>query len=191
MVNYFLLGDIELLKSWQLKNHLPDDLAAVFTTSVDGDKSVYEGILLPMAGVNNYPYTIIFNNSSDTPELLKEENRLQLRQGGYSLKVENNALMLFTWPILSQFTDENIRALMNHYRQNNLPQIEIENGWYSIEILGGETSQEQEVKNVKTQKIERFFGFDPTFEFVIQKTDNQQKGDFDINFNFAIESSVY
>ncbi|MFP3154018.1 hypothetical protein LQZ18_06205 [Lachnospiraceae bacterium ZAX-1] len=191
LYNYFILGDIKLLNSWQKKNNLPDDLATVFTTSVDGDNAVSEGIILPMVGINDYPYTVIFRFSSDTPELLKKENRLQIRQSGYSLKVENNVLTLFTWSILEQFTDDNVNTLMDIYSKHDFPQIELENGWYSVEIIGGETLQEEEIKNIKTHKIERFLSFEPTFEFILKKTDNQQKGNVDIHFNFAIESSEY
>ncbi|MED3571406.1 hypothetical protein [Cytobacillus praedii] len=177
LINYFILGDILLLESWKQSNNHSDNLAMEFTTNESGDNVVLDGILLPMAGIENYPYTIIFNLSGDTPELLKTDSRLQFRRDGYSLKVENNILMLFTWRILEQFTNERVNALLNHYRQYKKPMIEIENGWYSIEILGGETFQDSD--------------YEPTFEFVLQKTEKKGQGDFDINLDFRIESSTY
>ena len=177
LVNYFVLGDILLLESWKQSNNLSDNLAVEFTTNESGDKVVREGILLPMVGIENYPYTIIFNLSGDTPELLKTDSHLQFKRDGYSLKVENNILMLFTWRILEQFTNERVNALLNHYRQYKRPMIEIENGWYSIEILGGETLQDSD--------------YEPTFEFVLQKTEKKGQGEFDINLDFRIESSTY
>jgi len=191
LFDYFILGDILLLKSYQNKNGLPDDLAMVFTTSVYGDNVVSEGVILPMKGIVNYPYNIIFNLSNDTPELLKDGNSLQIRCSGYSIKVENNILMLFTWRILSQFTDEHVRKLIDLYRQHDMPFIELENGWYNVEILGGETLQNQEVKNVNTGEIVHFSDFEPTFEFVLVRTDAQEKGAFDVHFNYSIKSSVY
>ena len=88
LVNYFLLGDILLLEDWKQANHLSDDLAMEFTTNESGDRIFAEGIVIPMTGIENYPYTILFNLSGDRPELCKERNRLQLRKSGYSLKVD-------------------------------------------------------------------------------------------------------
>lgn len=177
LINYFILGDIMLLKDWKEKNNLPDNLATEFTTNESGDNAVSEGIVLPMAGIENYPYTIIFNLSDDMPELLKDENRLQFRQPGYSLKVENNMLMLFTWRILEVFTGEKINELLNSYKQYKKPIIELENGWYNIEILGGETLQDSD--------------YEPTFEFVIKRTERNEPTRSNVNFNFKIESSTY
>ena len=111
LVNYFLLGDILLLQDWKQANHLSDDLAMEFTTNESGDRVFAEGIVIPLTGIENYSYTILFNLSGDRPELCKEKNRLQFRKSGYSLKVEHNTLMLFTWPILERFTLEKVQDL--------------------------------------------------------------------------------
>lgn len=55
LVNYFLLGDILLLEDWKQANHLSDDLAMEFTTNESGDRVFDEGIVIPMAGIENYP----------------------------------------------------------------------------------------------------------------------------------------
>jgi hypothetical protein len=177
LINYFILGDILLLEGWKQSNNHSDNLAMEFTTNESGDNVVLDGIILPMAGIENYPYTIIFSLSGDTPELLKPDSHLQLRRDGYSLKVENNLFMLFTWRILEQFTNERVNALLNHYRHYKRPMIEIENGWYSIEILGGETLQDSD--------------YEPTFEFVLRKTERKWQAKFDINSDYKIESSTY
>ena len=177
LINYFILGDILLLESWKQSNHLSDNLAMEFTTNESGDNVVHDGIILPMVGIENYPYTIIFNLSDDTPELLKTDSHLQFKREGYTLKVENNILILFTWRILEQFTNERVNTLLNHYRQYKKPMIEIENSWYSIDILGGETLQDS--------------GFEPTFEFVLRKTESKGHVEFDSNSDFKIESSTY
>ena len=104
LVNYFLLGDVLLLENWKQANNLSDDLAMEFTTNESVDRAFAEGIVIPMTGIENYPYTILFNLSGGGPELCKEKKRLQFRKNGYSLKVAHNTLMLFTWPILKQFT---------------------------------------------------------------------------------------
>lgn len=92
-----------------------------------------------MTGIENDPYTILFNLSDDRPELCKEKKRLQLRKSGYSLKVAHNTLPLFTWTILKQFTPEKVKDLISYYRVHKKPIIELANGWYHIEILRGET----------------------------------------------------
>ena len=76
LINYFILGDILLLESWKQSNNYSDNLAMEFTTNESGDHVVLDGIILPMVGIENYPYTVIFNLSGDTPELLKTDSRL-------------------------------------------------------------------------------------------------------------------
>ena len=84
LVNYFILGDILLLESWKRANNLSDDLATEFTTNESGDRAFSEGIVIPMSGIENYPYTVLFNLSGDKPELCKGESRLQFRRSGYA-----------------------------------------------------------------------------------------------------------
>lgn len=177
LINYFFLGDVQLLESWKKENYLSDNLAREFTTNESADTAVSDGIILPMEGIENYPYTVIFNLDNETPELFGEENRLQFRRPGYSLKVANKKLMLFTWRILEQFTASNVEALIHDYLLRGKPIIELENGWYRVEVLGGETLQEGE--------------YEPTLEFIIQKTDRQDSDTVDINASFRIKSSIY
>ena len=178
LVNYFLLGDILLLEDWKRANNLSDDLAMEFTKNESGDKAFAEGIVIPMTGIENYPYTISFNLSGDGPELCKESNRLQFRKSGYSLKVAHHTLMLFTWPILRRFTPEKVNDLISYYKVHQEPVIALANGWYHIEILGGETLQNGY--------------YEPTFEFVIRPAPNEEATiNTDMDFSFAITSSVY
>ena len=127
--SYFLLGDIIALRNYKNVKNLPDDLATEFTTNESGDNVVKDGILIPLAEVENYPYTIIFNLSNEIPELMQNENELQVRQDGYMLKVESGTIMLFSWWILNNFTDEKIKERINAHIKYSKPQIEIENGW--------------------------------------------------------------
>lgn len=60
LVDYFLLGDIQLLERFKQDHQLPDDLAGAFTHGDSGDQAVREGIVLPLAGVDNLPYRILF-----------------------------------------------------------------------------------------------------------------------------------
>ena len=52
-----------------------------------------------MAGIENYPYTILFNLSGEDRSCAKKETDCSFRKSGYSLKVAHNTLLLFTWPI--------------------------------------------------------------------------------------------
>ena len=177
LVNYFLLGDIQLLDDWKREHNLTDNLAMEFTTNESGDAAVFDGIILPMTGIENYPYTIIFDLGDEMPELLENESHLQFRHGGYSLRIANKKLILFTWRILEQFTTDKVEALIHDYLLREKPIIELENGWYGIEVLGGETMQDGE--------------YEPTLEFVIHKADGREAGNADINTSFRIVSTTY
>ena len=178
LVNYFLLADIRLLKKFKDDNDLADDLATEFTRNESGDKAVLEGVLIPMTGVENYPYTIIFTLPAETPELLKAENNLQHRRAGYTLRVEHGQVQLFTWRILDDFNDESINALLQRYEAPNRPHIALENGTYSVEILAGEVFREDD--------------YQPAFEFVLEKNDDAKPAaDLDINYLFSVDSQSY
>ena len=176
LIDYFLVGDIVLLKHYKEQNDLTDDLASEFVSNDSGEKAVRSGVVVPLAGIENHPYTIIFNLSEETPELLKAESRLQHRRGGYVLRVEHRSVMLFTWRILSNFTDEALQRLLARYQELGRPVVELENGWYELEILGGE--------------VLRNGWFEPAFEFVLRKVN--EPGDtslVDISYRFSIQSN--
>ena len=65
LIDYFILGDIQLLHRFKEEHALPDDLAHAFTHGDSGDQAVLEGIVLPLAGVENLPYRIIFSLGDD------------------------------------------------------------------------------------------------------------------------------
>jgi len=184
LMDYFILGDPDCLLSYQHKHHLPVDLLTEFTTEETGDQVVADGIIVPLAGVQNYPYTIYFNLSNDTPELLKEGNHLQIRQGGYCLKVENNQLYLFTMPYLKQYNADKVKAL----KKNKTATISLQNGWYLVEVLAGETIQEIELTNKNGQKI-KHQSLEPTFEFIITPSAHQPISTADIGYMFKIETT--
>ena len=178
LIDYFLLGDIRLLQAWKEEQALDDDLASEFVSNESSDRAVQEGIVIPLAGIENYPYTIIFTLSGETPELLKPESRLQHQRGGYVLRVENRQLRLFTWRVLQNFTDAQISALEERYRQPGRPQIDIDNGMYEVEILAGE--------------VLRGDDYEPAIEFVLKKTEREHAtADMDMNYRFTVDSQTY
>ena len=105
--DWFILGDPEYLLQYKEINNLPDNLISAFTTSDAGDVIVEKGVIIPMIGVENYPYTIYFNFSDDTPELLKQGSQLQHRRDGYCLKVNNEQIYLYTAGYLFDCTANN------------------------------------------------------------------------------------
>ena len=69
LIDYFLVGDIQLLERFKQENGLADDLAHAFTHDDSGDQAVREGVVLPMAGIDNLPYRIIFTLDGHPPAL--------------------------------------------------------------------------------------------------------------------------
>jgi len=125
LVDYFLLGDIQLLERFKQEHELPDDLAYAFT--LDGH----------------------------TPALREAGSRLKHRRNGYVLRVEHGALMLYTWRILQHFTPKTLGDLIARYQVPGRPIIELDNGWYDVEVLAG--------------ALVRDGLYEPAFEFVLKK----------------------
>jgi len=174
-IDYFLLGDVKLLRDYKKKKGLSNDLATEFTTNVSGDEIVIEGVLIPMSKITNQSYTVLFNLSNDTSEFDDKENNLIYKKEGYILKVENNRVILFTWWILNDFSDEKVEELFENPEKWNKPFVEVENGWYDVEILGGFTKQE----------TEEDYDYEPTLEFKL--TLKKEKSDFKGKVNEAFE----
>jgi len=170
LMDYFILGDAEYLLQYRLKNSLPEDLLTEFTTLDTGDVAIEQGVFVPMCGVNPDPHTIYFNLSDETPELLKPQNQLQHRKDGYCLRVENGKICLYTMPYLREYTEKTVENL----KKNRTAAIKIPNGWYSVAILAGLTSQTSEWENKKYETLE------PTFEFLIKRSSDKPRysGDF-------------
>jgi len=173
LIDYFILGDIQLLQRYKEEQSLPDDLARAFTSGDSGDQAVHDGIVLPLAGVENLPYRIIFSLGDDTPALLAPGSRLKHRRPGYALRVENHSLMLFTWRILQHFTPKTMGDLLARYQQPARPIIELDNGWYRVEILAG--------------AVLRDGLYEPAFEFVLKKAHGRgDSSGVDIGYRFAL-----
>jgi hypothetical protein len=172
-INYFLLADIQVLEKYKIENNLPDDLSNEFTNNDLYDKALEDGVVIAMAGIENYPYTIIFSLSNNSPELLKEGNQLQIRESGYILKVENKQIMLFTWRILHNFSKTKVEELLENYKKGHKAKIEIPNGWYEVEILGGLTLQNGDSE--------------PTFEFLLTPSEAKPTFSANIQCDFKIE----
>ncbi|MBJ9973907.1 hypothetical protein IAE35_02330 [Pseudomonas sp. S75] len=173
LIDYFLLGDIQRLARFQDDNALPDDLAHAFTTGDSGDRAVLEGVVVPLAGIDNLPYHIIFSLDEAIPALLQPDSRLVHRRAGYVVHVEHGALMLFTWRILQHFTPRALGDLLARYQAPGRPQIELDNGWYQVEILAGAVMREGI--------------YEPAFEFVLSRTHcRRPAADIDVGYRFGL-----
>ena len=174
--DYFFLGDPANLSKFKSDHQLPDDLISNFTTSHHGDLVVEKGILIPLSGIANYPYHIFFQINADDSVFDDQQHDLQFKKSGYLLEVMNQEIYLMTVPYLKNWTEEGgIKTL----RSNGLcPKVNLENGLYAVEILGGETHQES--------------GWEPTIAFTLKKEENKSKfAVADVNFKFHIQSKEY
>ena len=173
--NYFFLGDPENLSLFKQEHDLTDDLMSHFTTDNSGDLVLEKGVLIPLCGINNYPYTIYFQINTTKSVFDDQSNDLQFRQAGYILEVINNRIYLITVPYLKEWTKD---GRVNSLKTNGLrPEVNLENGFYHVEISGGETQQES--------------GWEPTLEFTLKKTDQPLFDVKDPYFNFSITSKEY
>ena len=143
LIDYFLVGDPRALLRFKHEHRLSDNLGQEFLSNDSGDQVVNEGILLPIPGISNFPYTVLFTIAPSTPVLLESPCRLQHRRDGYFLHVENQSLVLFTWRILEKFTEQAVEQLLNRYASEpDRPMITLANGWYRVEVLAGWASLE-------------------------------------------------
>ena len=173
LVDYFLLGDIQLLERFKQEHGLPDDLAYEFTHHDSGDMAVRDGVVLPVAGVDNLPYHVVFTLDGQMPKLREPGSRLKHQRGGYSLNVEHGAVMLYTWRILQYFTPKTLGDLLARYREPGRPVIELDNGWYDVEVLAGACLCDGL--------------YEPTFEFVFNKrTGRVANTTVDTGYNFSL-----
>ena len=186
LINYFILGDVVLLATYKIARGLPDDLATELTTTELGEELVNAGILIPMIGIENYPYTVIFHDHPDSVQLSKPGNNLQFHKPGYVCRVEHGEVYLYTWHILNNFTNAAVSRMVEQHREQQRPVVELENGWYSLEIFGGLTEQEMMIMNVEGNAVTSL-GPEPTLEFVLQRMDEALPFGADLHFPFRIE----
>lgn len=128
--DYFLLADLQTVQDFKNRHAIGDDMLTPMVTTELGDRIVEEGALLPLPGIANHPYTVIFNRSG-TPVLEAARNRIVHRQAGYLLDVTSERIFLFTIPYLQQW-DGSLAHLKDHR-----PSFALPNGMYGVEALAG------------------------------------------------------
>ncbi|CAA9197083.1 hypothetical protein FLA105534_01463 [Flavobacterium bizetiae] len=183
LMDYFILGDPHYLLQYKKQHNLPDDLLTEFTTEETGDRAVEQGVIVPMIGIENHPYTIYFNLSENVSELMKPENLLQHKRDGYCLKVNNGRIYLYTIPYLRDFTEAKVEALKK-FKQAT---IELSNGWYTVTVLAGLTNQVTEIETA-TGEIEKIESMEPTFEFILKPSAEKPEYTADFNYQFRVDA---
>lgn len=182
LMDYFILGDPDYLLQYKKQHNLPDDLLTEFTTEETGDIAVEQGVIVPMIGIENHPYTIYFNLSENVSELMKPENVLQHKRDGYCLKVNNGRIYLYTIPYLRDFTEAKVEALKK-FKQAT---IALPDGWYTVAVLAGLTNQMTEIETA-TGEIEKIESMEPTFEFILKPSAEKPEYTADFNYQFRVE----
>lgn len=184
LVDYFILGDPDYLLQYKIEQGLPDDLLTEFTTQESGDRAVEQGVLLPMIGIENYPYTVYFTLDEEA-ELLKEGNQVQHNRDGYCLRVKNDRIYLYTMPYLRDFTEVKIDALKKYKPAT----IAIPNGWYTVVVLAGLTHQNIEIRK-KDGEMTTIDSMEPTFEFLLRPVEEQPPYSGDFLYRFKVEENM-
>lgn len=170
LMDYFILADIDLLSRYVDEFSLSDDLIAEFTTTDHGDVVVDKGVILPVRGVENFPYTVYFNATSESI-FSSLDSDVQHRKNGYVLEVTGSRVHLLTMPLLKGWSER------VDFVRSNRPYFDIDNGYYAVEVIGGETLQDT--------------GWEPTIEFLFDKKPTKPECRADVSYPFAITSREY
>lgn len=173
LMDYFILADVQRLSQFSSENALSDDLMTEFTTNDSGEKAVESGVIIPMRGIENYPYTVYFNESSDSV-FSAQNSDLQHRKGGYLIEVTSSRLHLLTMPLLRAWS-KSVGFIESG--TPGKPFFDLENGWYAVEILCGETQQES--------------GWEPTIEFLFEPRETKPVYGANVDYSFHISAREY
>ncbi|WP_299435670.1 hypothetical protein [uncultured Aquimarina sp.] len=173
--DYFFLTDPANLLQFKQENNLSDDLMNEFTTNESAELATQNGVIIPMSSISNQPYTIFFNTNNQTSEFEKDTSNLLFKKSGYVLNVINKEVCLITVPYLKNWTLENgINRLKEAIKIGVRQSVTLQNGCYTVTILGGFTIQDT---------IE-----EATFEFQINPiAKGTQSKVTDLGFPFIIE----
>ena len=169
--DYLFVGDPFTLLRFQREHGLQEDLLAEFTTTDLGDRAVEEGVVIPLSGIVNQPYTAYFTAHDHEAALLRAESDLQHHQRGYRLHLHGEKLVLYTIPYLRSFSAETAERLA----ESPIRQVvELSSGWYGVEILAGQTVVQGELE--------------PSLEFVLRPRDEAPEFSGPINYAYRVEA---
>lgn len=170
LMDYFILADVYNLSEFQRVNHLSNNLLQEFTSNASGDKAVCSGVITPIKGVENFPYTIYFSQPPESAFKTLKSN-VQHQERGYCLEITNSKVSLLTMPFLQDWAEESHKLALTR------PYYDLKNGFYEVEIVCGETLQDE--------------CWEPTFEFIFHALCEPFEVTGDIHHVFKIESRSY
>ncbi len=169
--DYFFLTDPRTLSEFQSREKLGSDLLNAFTTSDAAERAVENGVMIPMGGIANFPYTILFNLDDEPSPFAPGD--VQLRDSGHILQVQGDSLSLVTAPYLRDWPASRELPAFTEIR----PSLSMEPGWYTVAITGGE--------------VVRHSGHEPAFEFAVRRSTERPTYTADMNFRFILTSREY
>ncbi|WP_299895484.1 hypothetical protein [uncultured Aquimarina sp.] len=141
--DYFFLTDPANLLRFKNDHHLGDDLINEFTTNESAEVAVQKGVMIPMGGIINQPYTIFFNIDHEPSVFTEDTSLLVFEKTGYILEVIHNEICVVTVPYLKNWTEDGgLHRLKEATELGVRQKIQIANGIYAITILGGFTLQD-------------------------------------------------
>lgn len=190
-MDYFIAADPYALLDFKKRNQLSDNLLSEFTTNESGDNVIIEGIMIALEKCEVVPHTIYVNLDNEQQILTAEENDFQFKEGNYPLKIDNKIFCVFAINYLQNFTEQTVEALITLHRNNHYAIADLENGWYSVEILAGLTQQSFEKSAYHWGQI--MDDMEPTFEFCLQKTEEKPVLTANLNhpYTIAINKEMY
>lgn len=184
-MDYFVGADPYALLAFKERNNLSDDLLTEFTTNESGDNVVKEGIMIALGGCEIVPHTIYINFDKEKRILTEKENDFQFKEATFPLKIEKATFCVFPINYLENFTAETVQYIINLHKERKLPLVELDNGWYSVELLAGLTQQQLEKSAYHWGQI--MDDMEPTFEFCLKKVNEQPAFSATFNRQYTIE----
>ncbi|MCA9572641.1 MAG: hypothetical protein KC656_32600 [Myxococcales bacterium] len=133
----WVLADPEVLTRFQGEERLSDDLVDAFTRGDTVDRALAEGVLLPMSGIVNQPYTMVFRRADEGSVFGATGADLQVERHGYGLRVTSGVVGLITVPYLRRWNDEGRARLRAAVDVGVRQAASVDSGFYAVSVLGG------------------------------------------------------
>lgn len=167
--DWFLLADVANINHLKEQRNLGTNLLEVLTTTEIGDMVAAEGILIPLMGIDNLPYTIVFNVNE--PSTFTQAGLTPThQQDGYVIEIISGQITLFTVPYLIDWSAHSPRLLAA--TSTTHPCAPLANGWYRLQVNVGDMHDED---------------CSSVIEFCLQPVAQAPEFSADVNYQFALE----
>ncbi|MEZ4322601.1 MAG: hypothetical protein R3F61_34360 [Myxococcota bacterium] len=138
----WILADPEVLTRFQQERGLSDDLVDAFTRGDTVDVALAEGVLLPMSGIVNQPYTVVFRRPDERSVFDATGAELQVERRGYGLRVTSGVVVLITVPYLRRWNEEGRARLRAAVDAGVRQPVRMDSGFYAVSVLGGSVADD-------------------------------------------------